>query len=356
MGDLLLTTPVLRNWKRCRPGDEVHMATKAAYADVLQHSPYLDGLHLLERTDAAKHIPAGQPQPAPLNVLIRTWRGMGFDAVLDLHRNWRTAQIRLALPRAQWSCVDKRNLDKWRFVRSKQPERAVPHIVRRYLDAAQPFGVEDDAHGLDANLDKSVREGVLAALPQGFAPGAYNALVLGAKQYTKRMPGPLLEALCTRLRTPLVLIGGPQEAPLGEGLEALAPQRILNRAGKVGMLASAALLSGARRVLAGDTGMMHWAAALGRPVCSVWGSTHPALGMYPYFGGPDPIRAYQLAGGAMARVPDLECRPCGKLGKAACPEDHFRCMLDLDPQDLADWLEQGQRRGMVLAPDRFLGE
>jgi hypothetical protein len=72
--------------------------------------------------------------------------------------------------------------------------------------------------------------------------------------------------------------------------------------------------------------------------------------MYPYFGGPDPRRAYREAGGALALAPDVPCRPCSRLGHDACPRGHFRCMAGQEAVAIAAWLGDGRLRPGLVAP------
>ena len=74
-------------------------------------------------------------------------------------------------------------------------------------------------------------------------------------------------------------------------------------------------------VLSPDTGLMHIAAALRKPIVVVWGSTVPRFGMYPFY-------PTGMARHTSMEVPGLPCRPCSKLGYPACPRGHFRCMQD----------------------------
>jgi ADP-heptose:LPS heptosyltransferase len=65
---------------------------------------------------------------------------------------------------------------------------------------------------------------------------------------------------------------------------------------------------------------MHIAAALRKPIVSIWGNTIPEFGMYPYF----PMNS---ARSVISEVKDLHCRPCSKLGFKKCPKQHFKCMM-----------------------------
>jgi ADP-heptose:LPS heptosyltransferase len=74
--------------------------------------------------------------------------------------------------------------------------------------------------------------------------------------------------------------------------------------------------------------MMHIASAFEIPTVSVWGSTVPALGMYPYF--PQQEKAFSVH-----EVMNLSCRPCSKIGFQTCPKKHFSCMMKQDTTAIA---------------------
>jgi len=104
---------------------------------------------------------------------------------------------------------------------------------------------------------------------------------------------------------------------------------IYNAAGKYSLAQSASLLQKASVVVTNDTGLMHIAAALKKPIISIWGNTIPEFGMFPYYGKHEvPQLVIQIA--------DLKCRPCSKIGYKNCPEGHFDCMNKVEEEQIAD--------------------
>ncbi len=312
IGDIVLTTPVIRGVKQ-QTGAEVHFLTKASFAAILRHNPYVDRLWTI-RKNIAEIAPDLTAQ--------------GFTHLIDLHGNLRTLELkqRLALgnlrrglrpPRTR--TFDKLNFRKFlltRFRVDRMPDR---HIVDRYLDTVAFLGVGNDGRGLDYFVGAG--EGVRR--PEG-AP--FVALVIGAAHATKRLEEAQLVRLCAALPHPVVLLGGPAEAELG-GRIAATGSHIENACGTYSLNGSADLVRQAAVVITHDTGLMHVAAAYRKPIVSVWGNTVPALGMYPYL----PDGQAQV----MAEVKGLDCRPCSKIGYANCPRGHFRCMRDQDVERIA---------------------
>jgi ADP-heptose:LPS heptosyltransferase len=77
---------------------------------------------------------------------------------------------------------------------------------------------------------------------------------------------------------------------------------------------------------------MHIAAALHKPIVSVWGNTVPELGMYPYL----PAEVPQM----ISEIKGLNCRPCSKIGFDKCPKGHFKCMRDQDTEAIVSFIKE----------------
>lgn len=302
IGDIVLTTPVLRCLKAQVPGAEIHYATKQAYQSLVAYNPHIDKRFYLTADG--------------LTPLIRQLRAERYDYVVDLHNNLRTSLIKLALGVTAYT-FSKLNWQKWALVRLNVNVLPNVHIVDRYLDAVKPLGVENDGRGLDYFIP--YRDQVEDEwLPDTHQRG-YVAYAIGGQHATKKLPLPRMLELCRKINYPIVLLGGKEDADTADALEqALGKRLIYNACGKYNLNQSASLLQRARIVFSHDTGLMHIAAALKKKVYSIWGNTSPYFGMYPY--------KTQFV---LLENNTLNCRPCSKLGYAKCPLGHFRCMNDL---------------------------
>src|SRR6201995_4769883 len=117
IGDIVLTTPVVRCLKKQLVTAEVHYLTKASFSPILQANPYIDRIHTLNED---------------LEATIAELRNEDFDYVIDLHHNLRTWKVKKGLKKQAFS-FDKLNIEKWlltNFKINKLPNR---HIVDRYL-------------------------------------------------------------------------------------------------------------------------------------------------------------------------------------------------------------------------------
>ena len=299
IGDVVLTTPVIRCVKQ-QLAVEVHYLTKASFAGLLESNPYVDRVHTIDKD--VDHA------------LVQKLRAEQFDFVIDLHNNLRTLRLKSAL-KVPSKSFPKLNVQKWLLVTFKVRRMPDVHIVDRYLETVKHLGVENDGEGLDYFIPEgSLVE--LNRLPETHASG-YVAVVIGGQHATKMMPLAKLIEVCHALKSPVVLLGGPEDAAKGEAiLDAIGPQ-VFNACGKFKLDESASLVQQALWVITHDTGLMHVAAAFKKRIVSVWGNTVPELGMHPYL--PD-------AGSKMVEIKNLSCRPCSKIGFSKCPKKHFHCM------------------------------
>ncbi len=322
IGDIVLTTPVIRCIKQQVEEVELHFLTKKQFAPVLAANPYIDRLHLL-----------GQD----LDECIGRLKAEQFDYVVDLHHNLRTLRVKRAL-KVKSRSFGKLNLQKWLLTAFKINLLPEKHIVDRYLEAARDLGVVNDGGGLDyfVPAQEQVQQ---SDIPAAHHLG-YIALVIGAAHATKRLPLEKLKELVQLLEHPLILIGGPEDKAVGEVLAAGDPVKIYNACGKFSLNESADLVRQAKLVISHDTGFMHIAAAFRRPVISIWGNTVPAFGMYPYYGK---RRYNQVQPFEIVEVKGLRCRPCSKIGYDACPKKHFKCMRDISLPQVRTLVQQWLR-------------
>lgn len=331
IGDIVLTTPVVRCLKKQIATAEVHYLTKASFRPILEANPYIDKIHCLKDD---------------LNAVIEELRGEDYDYVIDLHHNFRTVKVKRGLQKKAFS-FNKLNIEKWWYTNFKRNRMADVHIVDRYLDTLKAFGVRNDGAGLDYFIP-ATDELKPNDIPTSHQAG-YVGLVIGAALATKKLPFHKLKAVCEMARHPLILLGGPEDAAVAEQLAAIDPVKIYNACGKFNLNESAAIVRQAKLIITHDTGLMHIAAAFKRRVVSIWGNTVPEFGMYPYYGA---NYLFNYSGGAagqgtgggggnvaahgrkgegklpyeMMEVSGLSCRPCSKIGYKKCPKGHFKCM------------------------------
>lgn len=310
IGDIVLTTPVVRCLKKQLPDTEIHFLTKFSMHKVVASNPYIDKFYYLQDN---------------WDLLMHELKDENYDCIIDLHHNLRTLKIKKALRVKSYS-FNKLNIQKWLLTNFKINHMPDLHIVDRYMETLKTFSVQNDGRGLDYFIpkDEEISE---HDLPYAQSAG-YVGLVIGGAHATKRLPVEKLSALCSQIEHPIVLLGGPEDRSNGDLIAAGDPVKIYNSCGKYALNESADLVRKAKLIITHDTGLMHIAAAFKKPIISIWGNTVPAFGMTPYYGDATiPNRVFE--------VKNLGCRPCSKIGYDQCPRKHFKCMNNINVSELA---------------------
>ena len=208
---------------------------------------------------------------------------------------------------------DARRLDK----------AALPLMVERFAQLAQAAG-EPLRRPLPAprlEVDPAQRAALLQKL--GLRPQRPVAVLCPGAEYgpAKRWPPPYFGELAQRLHAAgydVWLAGSAKDAAIGEEIARLAGDACVNLCGRTTLDEAIDLVSCAALVVANDSGLMHIAAALDKPLTAIYGSSSPAF-------------TPPLSARAQIVKLDLECSPCFQR---ECPLGHFKCMLQLEPGDV----------------------
>jgi ADP-heptose:LPS heptosyltransferase len=301
IGDIVLTTPVIRCLRKKYPAANIHFLTKKVFSGILQTNPYIDTVHSLERD---------------INVTIEVLKKEQVDYIIDLHHNLRTLRIKRALKEVPFYSFNKLNTRKWIYTSFKINLLPAKHIVDRYMEAVKALEVVNDGLGLDYFIpeNEKVKD---ADIPFSHSQG-YIAIAIGAAHFTKKLPVDKLRQLCSEINYPVILLGGKEDFNNGAEIAKIDPIKIYNACGKFSLNESADIIRKSKLVISHDTGLMHIAAAFKKNIFTVWGNTVPSFGMYPYL---TPHEVFQ--------VNKLWCRPCSKIGFDKCPLGHFKCMREI---------------------------
>lgn len=309
IGDIVLTTPVVRNLKEQCDGAEIHYLTKEQYKGILEHNPYVDKIHTLKNS---------------LNELILELKNEHFHYVIDLHNNLRTARVKLKLHTVSFK-FNKLNKEKWMMVNFKKNKLPDIHIVDRYLETVNFFIDKNDQRGLDFFIPEK-DEVKIISLPKTHQNN-YIAFAIGAQHSTKRLPDEKIISICKKINKPIILLGDKNDAIVAEKVKSQIGENIYNACGIYNLNQSSSIVEQAKIVISHDTGLMHIAAAFKKQIISIWGNTIPEFGMYPYLSNEK---------SEIVEVKGLKCRPCSKIGYKKCPKNHFKCMSEIDEERIVD--------------------
>jgi heptosyltransferase II len=311
IGDVLLTTPLLRAIRHRHPASQLSVVTKAAYAPLLSDNPYLN------------RVIAWDPERGIVGLAVALRVGR-YTHLLDLHESVRTLALRALVP-GNWSGYPKHRIARTLLIHAKHNwYRDSKPVAERYFSAARQLDVRPDGGPPDFFLGEAARTDVDAWLDSvkvgqdrdivAVAPGAAHA--------TKRWPASHWHTLIERLvcqNYDVIAVGGPTDQALAETLSTHRSGRVASAAGRFGLQGTGALLKRSAALVSGDTGVMHMATAVGTPVVALFGPTVREFGFFPYT--------------PAAQVVELElpCRPCSSQGSAQCPLRHHRCLVEVGP-------------------------
>lgn len=318
-----MTTPVVRCLKKQVADAEVHYLTKENFHSIVEYNPYIDKIHLLSHS---------------WDLMIHELKLEEYDYIIDLHHNLRTLRVKQALGKPAFS-FNKLNIQKYIYVNLKWNVMPDVHIVDRYLQTVESFGVKNDGAGLDYFIPEK-EEIKRHDIPASHLAG-YVGIVIGAAHNTKKYPIHKLKELCARLNHPIILLGGKEDRANGDEIASVDSIKVYNACGKFSLNESADLVRKAKLIVSNDTGLMHIAAAFKKPVISLWGNTVPSFGMYPYYGAsPQPSpkeKAFEHSEMFdILQVNKLKCRPCSKIGYNKCPKKHFKCMENIEVTEVLE--------------------
>ncbi len=308
IGDIVLTTPIVRALKKQVEDIEIHYLTKKSFHVLLNNNPYIDKLITIEKE---------------IDEVIDLLKKEQYDYIIDLHKNLRTKRLKIKLKRPSFS-FNKLNWEKWKLVKLKINSMPKLHIVDRYFEAVEPLGVKNDGERCDYFIPLEDEVNII----HEFSFTEFQTIAIGAQFKTKRMPKELLLQLIEKINMPIILLGGEMDANLAhEIIDALPNKKVKSACGGYNLNQSASIVKQSKRLITNDTGMMHIASCFGVKITSVWGNTVPDLGMYPYY--PDQPEKFTIH-----EVKGLNCRPCSKIGYQECPKGHFNCMKQQNVEEI----------------------
>lgn len=309
LGDVVLTTPLLAVLAE-RHGP-LEVVTTPAAAPLLETHPAVASVIRYDKRAADRGL-------VGIVRLARRLRARKYERVYLPHRSWRSAALALLSgARERIGFADSPAAASYT---RRVPRPQTGHEVERLLTLAG--GGEAGAAPVRIELTAEDRAAADAWLRERRIGDGFVALAPGSIWGTKRWPG--YAALVAALDAPVVVVGGPDDAPLAEAVAAAAAGRGHSAAGVLGLRVSAALIARAAVLVTNDSAPLHLATATGTPVVAIFGPTVTAFGFGPR--------------GARDRVvehPRLECRPCSAHGPQVCPLGHHRCMKELSVESVA---------------------
>ncbi len=312
IGDIVLTSPVVRALATAKENNEVHFVTKEKFVDTIKFNPYINKIYTIENN--ISEIEAD---------LIKE----EYDFIIDLHRNLRSRRLIGKLGRPS-KYFNKLNYEKWILVNLKWDILPRVHIVERYMDTIAFLGLKYDGLGLDYYLES---ENTLETVDIK-KNEEYFVFVVGGAHITKQILDEILIKIGRRTNKKIVLLGGKEDIIKATNITEQIGKHCINLVGKLELNQSAEIIKYSKKIITPDTGLMHIAAAFDIEIISIWGNTIPEFGMYALL--PENTKNKNH----IVEVKGLKCRPCSKIGYQNCPKKHFKCMTEQNIDSIVELL------------------
>lgn len=317
IGDIVLTSSVVRAMKEQLNNLELHYLTKEQFSSIVSSNSNVDRVFTMKKS---------------IDEVVDELKKEDYDYIIDLHNNIRTASLKRKLKRPS-KTFNKLNVRKFLLVKFKWNRMPKVHVVERYFEAVKTLGVVNDQKA--GNYFIPVEDNIDTVKELGFNPREFVCLAVGAQFKTKQMPLDLLLEIVNASIHPIVIVGGVMDRNVAlEIISKTTNKHVINTCGDYNLNQSASIVSQCHKLVTNDTGMMHIAACFNVQIVSVWGNTVPDLGMYPYY--PNHPEKYTIH-----QVENLSCRPCSKIGFQECPKKHFNCMNLQNTEEIINDVNKG---------------
>jgi heptosyltransferase-1 len=356
LGDVAHTTLALNKLRRRYPNARLDWLVKPAIGELLRHQPAIDNVIDFTRDTSAAW--AALTSYARLAAKLRKAR---YDLVIDLHGQARTALLTFATGAPVRIGFDKERPEVWANSRKVTDDfrkhawhgaregawlfytHHIPlptldvHVIDHYLSVGKLLGFDTSPADFSFRIPQSAYDRIDALLRQYRVAGKQFVVIAPRGNWeTKRWPDEKSADVARHFLQGgygVVVVGAPRERQIGANIARLAPG-VTDLTGETSISELAALISRAAICIAHDSGPMHLAVALGRPVVALFGPSD-TVWAGPYHRENAVVRA------------GLACSPCYLRRLSRCRHGHA-CMSDLPTQAVTGRADS--ILGTVLAP------
>lgn len=336
IGDIVLTTPVVKAIKEATPDAILDYLTLSEYSSLLKDIPFIDNLFVVDRSKGFIDIMQ--------NILLL--RSINYDFIFDLHRSTRSLIFRLFLKSKNKNKFKKNYFKRFLLTNFKISLQKKPYtVVNRYFNTAKALHLKREGKTeIWLKPDEIQRSLVKYKKLSGIScstifkdkiriksikidKGIFNkkskiiSFMPFAKWQTKEWGDDRFVELGRKLKdhgeTLIQILGGQNDAKRAIKIAKEIGKNAISLSGMLSLAETAVVLSLSDCLITNDTGIMHIGGAVSVPVVAVFGCTTEELGFFPY-----------NTQGEVVEL-KLSCRPCTAKGLPMCPKKHFKCMNDI---------------------------
>jgi len=301
LGDILLTTPLLRSLKNKHPNANIDFVVRKSFADAILLNPNIRNVYQIDGNENLKD----QGQKLFKN---------NYDLVIDLQNNLRSRKFVKIISKNVFS-YKKPNVNKFLLVKFKLNRfKEIISIPNRYANSLPNFKL--DSKSLELFLPKEIKPSIEGnSNIIGLCPGSVHKTKMWLEEYFIELGNMLVQN-----NFKVVLFGGKSDREICKKISEKIDKSI-DLSNDNNLFELSVNMRMCKTVICNDSGLMHTAVANNIPVVAIFGSTVKEFGFTPY-----KIKSLVI------EKNELTCRPCSHIGLDECPKKHFECMTELTPQ------------------------
>jgi heptosyltransferase-2 len=314
LGDAVLTLPMIRKLKELNCNASIDVLCIPASKEIFQLSSCINEIIVIDKRGKHKSF-------FSFIKFARQIRAKGYDRIYSPHRSFRTSLLVLQSGVKETYGFSNSSLSHgYKYLTEYIPSH---HEVQRNLDL---IGYDYSEKGWrvlpEIRIPESADIAAKNFLKSNNINSSFAAIAPGSIWNTKKYPLEYYEQVVQYLIAQglkVIIIGGKEEAEIGIMLETKFHGKLISSVGNLMITESVALLKYSKILISNDSAPTHLGVCADIPVLTLYCSTVPDFGFYPYN---NKSRWLSYA--------DLECKPCGIHGYYACPLKHFQCGYKLE--------------------------
>ena len=302
LGDILLTTPLIRSIKKKYPTINIDFMVREEYKDALLFNPHLSNVYTYNKNLSTTK-----------NIELNNLKCKKYGLVLDLQNNFRSLALTLKI-KSPVKRFKKKIFAKFLLVNFKiNLLKNTPEIPIRYAQTIKDFDLDEE--GLEIRLPENVSSKLTEEKSYvGFAPGSRHFTKMWPPNYYINLGNYFVKNGQT-----VVLFGGKDDEKVCHEISSEIKNSI-NLCNNNNLIETASEMKKCSGLICNDSGLMHLGCAAGIPVVAIFGSTVSYFGFTPY-----------KSKAIVVENENITCRPCTHIGRSTCPKKHFKCMTEITP-------------------------
>jgi len=318
IGDIILTTPLIRFVRKIYPSTDIQFLTIPSSKNILDTNPFINKLWIYDKRGRDR----GVKNFLKLIILLQKER---IDLAIIPHRSLRSAllvflsgiRLRIGFDKSSGAFLFTQ---KVKYLKTVHEVERNLHLITDSIPQKEEYILPEIfiSHEDVQIVSNWFRTKNLNLNDR------YICLAPGSKWLTKRWPanywGSLINLFAEKGLN-VILIGSEEDKYLKDKIQQYTHVTLIDSFGKFSVRQSAEIIRRSMLLISNDSAPTHLGVAVRTLVLTIFGSTVPSFGFYPY-GSKNKV----------AEVNNLSCRPCTDHGKLKCPLGHFRCMIDLTPK------------------------